>query len=69
MREPGGKPDNMPQADQSGVAWLRENEEAVVKGSEEGDDSTQAVIREEEKGIGGRAGQYATGWSPIAHLC
>ena len=25
--------------------------------------------REEEKGMGGRAGQYATGWSHIAHLC
>ena len=25
-------------------------------------------IREEEKSIGGRAGQYATGWSHIAHL-
>ena len=40
MREPGGKPDNMPQADQSG--GLRENEGTVVKGSEEGDDRTQA---------------------------
>ena len=26
-------------------------------------------IREEEKGFGGRAGQYATGWSHKAHLC
>ena len=32
MREPGDKPDNMPQADQSGVAQ-RKRGKAVMKGS------------------------------------